>query len=99
MERTAIPMWLMALTGVTIPSCWLYAARWELGWGDAGTSLELDEDLPLLDGVADLDVDLGDLAGDGGRDDGLHLHGLQHQQDIVHLDRLPDLGRDLGNGA
>src|SRR6056297_262813 len=62
-----------------IPNCGLLIA-WPL--------LELDKDLALLDAVADAGVHLGDGAGDGGGDDGLHLHRLQDDEDVVDLDRL-----------
>src|SRR3954463_2489729 len=89
MERTAIPMWLTALTGVMVGSL---PCR-------PRASLEFDEHLPLLDRVADVDVDLGDFPGDGGGDDGLHLHRLEHEQDVVDLDRLADLGVDARDHA
>src|SRR5271166_120843 len=67
-------------------------------WPDRA-SFELDENLPLLDGVAHVDIDLGDLAGNGRRDHGFHLHGLEDQKDIIDQDGLPGLGRDLSYGA
>src|SRR3954453_5611309 len=97
MDRTAIPMWLMALTGVMFHSFRPRAAA--RATGTPGASLELDKDLPWLHGVAGVDVDPGDLAGDGRRDDGFHLHGLEHHQDVVDLDGLPDLGRDADDHA
>src|SRR5512142_613289 len=94
MKWTAIPTWLMALTGVMFHS----SGRWSSN-AIPGSSLELDQDLPLLDGVADVGVDLGDLAGDGCCDHGFHFHRFEDHQDIVDLDDLPDLGRDAGDRA
>src|SRR5208337_2289946 len=62
-------------------------------------SFEFDEHLALLHRVAHADVDLGDLAGDGRRDDRFHLHGFEDQQYVVDLDGLAGLGVDLRHRA
>src|SRR4051794_23417372 len=103
MERTAMPMWLMALTGVMVRSLLRFnagsAGGAAIGGAAAPGCLELDEDLAWLDGVAGLGVELRDGAGGGRRDDGLHLHRLQDQQDVVDRDGLPDLDGDGGDDA
>ena len=62
-------------------------------------SLQLDQDLSLLNRAADVGIDLGDLAGGGCRDHGLHFHRFEDHQDIIDLDGLPDLDRDAGDHA
>jgi hypothetical protein len=40
---------------------------------------ELDKNLSRLNGIAGVNVHLGDLAGNGRRDHRLHFHGFQYQ--------------------
>src|SRR5262249_814992 len=105
-ERTAMPMWLIALTGFMVElaplprgeerdACWPRQPRSLPGFD----SLELDEDLALLDRVTDVDIDLGDPARDRRRNHPFHVHRFQTQQSVIHLDRLAGLGRNLGDRA
>ena len=50
--------------------------------------VELDHNLPYLNGVAGLHPDVLDCAPDRRRDIGFHLHGFHHQQQIVGLNLL-----------
>src|SRR4051812_19329007 len=63
------------------------------------TSLKFDEDLSSLHGIAGVDVNPGDLAGDGRRDGCFHFHRFEDQENVVNLDGLPDLGGHANDDA
>jgi hypothetical protein len=62
-------------------------------------SAQLDEQVLALDRLAQCGVHGFHHAVDGGRDGGLHLHGLHHQQLVALGDLVADAHRDGGNQA
>ncbi len=62
-------------------------------------AFQVDQQITGLEGIADLDVQGGDLAGLGGRDLHAGLVGLQHHQALFGLDGIADLYQQLDDFA
>ena len=58
---------------------------------------ELDQALTSLDGLALLDQDRGNRASCGSSDLGLHLHGLQNQENLAGLHLVALRHEDAGH--